>query len=154
MNLIFILPTESVGWGKTDGLGGLTRFGKKVVFGCFMRLKGACGGIRNLKDQDTSVIWPQVGLPSRAWWGCLSASLVLRADAGSFDSARSFACERSCCAQDDSSGWDSLREPATALGITVYGWFFVLRAFSPPTLPHRTRKSGAPSFVYDLDFYL
>jgi hypothetical protein len=38
---------------------------------------------------------------------------------------------------------DSLCESATLFGMTEFG----LWAFSSPTLPHRTRKNGAP-FVY------
>ena len=35
MNLIFIFRIESVGWGEIGGLGGLTRFELKGVFGVF-----------------------------------------------------------------------------------------------------------------------
>src|ERR1700686_1399423 len=63
--------------------------------------------------------------------------IVERTDAGSLDSVA-----------------DSLREPATPLGMTVLRLVFVLRAFPSPTLPQRTRKSGAPYFAGGLDLHL
>jgi hypothetical protein len=83
------------------------------------------GGVRGLP-----------GLERRETWG--TSNSVAQANTRSFDSVNGLASESIRCAQDDRvrSGTEENNNGG--------GCSSILRAFSSPTLPHRTWKNGAP----------
>jgi len=117
----------------------------ELIFLHWGKILTRIGGLRNCSSGCV------VGMPGGV--------IVERTDAGSLDSVA-----------------DSLRDADAPLRMTMYGlgqrtgrwprlsrslrkWGGSVitqdeRAFSPPTLPHRTRKNGAPCFVCDLDLHL